>query len=78
MRLRHLSSKTYKKKADKLFKKLCVEDGVPKVSAQAYYLGLKVGGKPATNPRNMKKVYRAPKKKSNAASNPTALRNSAK
>lgn len=60
MRHKKLSVKTHKDKADKLFKKMCIEDGVPKVTAHIYYLGLKLGGKPATDPRNKKKVKRAP------------------
>ena len=61
MRNKQLSAKEHKDRADKLFKKICIEDGVPKISAQVYYLGLKLGGKPSTEPRNKKKVQRAPK-----------------
>ena len=46
--------------ADKLFKKICIEDGVPELTAQIFYLGLKLGGKPATDPKNKKKVHKAP------------------
>lgn len=35
-------------------------DGIPKKIASAYYFGLKLGGKPATDPKNKKKVHRAP------------------
>ena len=61
MRNKQLSAKEHKDRADKLFKKICIEDGVPKISAQVYYLGLKLGGKPSTEPKNKKKVQRAPK-----------------
>ncbi len=61
MRHRKLTAKQHKDKADKLFKKLCIEDGVPHATAHIYYLGLKLGGKPSTDPKNMKKVHRAPK-----------------
>ena len=61
MRHKHLKAKELKDKADKLFKKICIEDGVPPVTAKIYYLGLKMGGKPATDPKNKKKVHRAPK-----------------
>ena len=61
MRHKHISSRQTKDKADRLFKKICIEDGVPRTTAQIYYLGLKMGGKPATDPKNKKKVYRAPK-----------------
>jgi hypothetical protein len=60
MRLRLLSAKRDKNRADKLFKTLCIRDGVSHPVAEAYYLGLKIGGEPATDPKNQKKVYRAP------------------
>lgn len=60
MRLRLLNAKRDKDRADKLFKKLCIMDGVSHPVAEAYYLGLKIGGEPATDPKNQKKVYRAP------------------
>ena len=60
MRKKKLTRKVNKDKADKLFRKICVEDGVPKLVAKAYYLGLQLGGKPATDPKNQKKVRTAP------------------
>lgn len=60
MRHEKLNAKSHKDKADKLFKKICIEDGVPKLTAHIFYLGLKLGGKPATDPKNKKKVHRAP------------------
>ena len=60
MRKKKLTRKVNKEKADKLFQKFCVEDGVPKPIAKAYYLGLQLGGKPATDPKNQKKVRTAP------------------
>ncbi len=62
MRNRHLTAKAHKDKADKLFKKICIEDGVRRATAHIYYLGLKLGGKPHTDPKNRKKVHRAPKR----------------
>ena len=61
MRCRHLTAKEHKDKADRLFKKICIEDGVPSATASIYYFGLKMGGKPATDPKNAKPVHRAPK-----------------
>ena len=61
MRHKYLTTKAHKDKADKLFKKICIEDGVPAVTAHIYYLGLKLGGKPSTDPKNDKEVQRAPK-----------------
>ena len=60
MRLKKLSAMAYKDSSDKIFKNICIKDGVPKKIASAYYLGLKLGGKPATDPKNKKKIHRAP------------------
>jgi len=60
MRQKKLSVTAYKDRADKIFKNICIQDGVPKKIASAYYLGLKLGGKPATDPKNKKKIHRAP------------------
>jgi len=60
MRLQLLSAKKYKDQADKLFRKICIGDGVSHPVAEAYYLGLELGGEPATDPKNQKKIYRAP------------------
>jgi len=62
MRHRRLTAREYKDKADQLFKKLCREDGVPGAVAQAYYLGLQLGGKPNTDPSNKKRILVAPDK----------------
>lgn len=64
MRKRHLTIKHHKDKADKLFKKLCIEDGVPSATAKIYYMGLKVAGKPSADPRNEKKIHSAPRRRS--------------
>jgi hypothetical protein len=60
MRERSLSAKEHKEKADKLFKKLVKEDGVPAPVAQVYYEALKKLGKPATKPENTKVLRHAP------------------
>ncbi|UTW10253.1 DUF1353 domain-containing protein [Marinobacterium rhizophilum] len=60
MREKSLSAKEHKEKADKLFKKLVKEDGVPAPVAQVYYEALKKLGKPATKPENAKAVKHAP------------------
>ena len=60
MRYKKLTAKAHKVKADKLFKKMCIEDGVPKMTAHIYYLGLRLGGRPATDPKNKKKIHKAP------------------
>ena len=60
MRHKKLPSKKCKDKSDKLFKKICIQDGVPSAIANAYYLGLKVGGKPNVKPENKKEIHTAP------------------
>lgn len=60
MRNRKLKTADYKDKADKLFRSMCKQDGVPSTVAQLYYMGLEKLGKPAADPANVKKVYRAP------------------
>ena len=60
MRHLHLSAKMHRKAADQLFKDLCIADGVPRLVAHLYYKGLRWGGKPATDPKNRKKISRAP------------------
>lgn len=60
MRYKKLNAKDHKDKADKIFKNICIEDGVNRAIAHAYYLVLKAGGKPATDPKNKKKTHQAP------------------
>ncbi len=60
IRLRKLTKKDHKDPADRLFQKICVKDGVPRPIAKAYYLGLKLGGNPAVDPKNERKVHTAP------------------
>ncbi|OBT09497.1 hypothetical protein A9264_14780 [Vibrio sp. UCD-FRSSP16_10] len=45
---------------DLLFKMLCICDGVDELTAHMYYLGLKLAGKPATEPKNRKPTLQAP------------------
>jgi hypothetical protein len=60
MRNRKLSISMHKEKADRLFKKMCIEDGVSRSTAHIYYLGLKLGGRPFADPKNKKKTHQAP------------------
>ena len=62
MRHKQLSTKTYRKAADKIFKDMCKEDGVSNFRASVYYKALRKFGRPAASPQNKKKVMRAPKK----------------
>lgn len=60
MRQRYLSVRNDRDKADKLFKKMCKEDGVLSVVAQTYYEVLKKLGKPNADPTNAKEIKKAP------------------
>ncbi|MCB0496064.1 MAG: DUF1353 domain-containing protein [Cyclobacteriaceae bacterium] len=60
MRKKAISAAKFKDKADRLFKKLCKEDGVSPAIAQVYYEALKALGRPATDPKNAKEIKRAP------------------
>lgn len=60
MRHEKLSGRTHRKPADQLFKDMCKEDGVSNFLASTWYKGLRKFGRPATMPRNKKKIRRAP------------------
>lgn len=60
MRNKYLTIKNHKDKSDRLFQKMCVEDGVSVTNAKIYYYGLKIGGKPAADPKNKKPILKAP------------------
>ncbi|KAA3618533.1 MAG: DUF1353 domain-containing protein [Calditrichaeota bacterium] len=60
MRKRKLTAKKHKDKADKLFRRICIKDGVLVPVAQVYYQALKALGKPSTDPKNAKKIKKAP------------------
>ncbi len=60
IRKRKLTRKQHKDKADKLFRKLCKQDGVSAAMAGIYYYALKKLGNPATDPKNAKEVKTAP------------------
>lgn len=60
MRHKYLKVRESRNKADKLFMKMCIEDGVPRRTAKFYYIGLKTFGKPNADPKKIKKIYKAP------------------
>ncbi len=60
MRMKKLGVSTNKDRADKLFRTICKQDGVPNVLAQTYYFALKKLGKPSTSPENVKPTLFAP------------------
>lgn len=52
--------KNRRQKADRIFEELCIEDGVPKMLARAYYFGLRAGGASSASERNRKIIFKAP------------------
>ena len=50
----------YRDGADKIFRDLCIEDGISSWRAYAWYYGLFIGGKPAADPSNKKDILTAP------------------
>ena len=55
-----LKTRTHRKEADLIFKRICIEDGVSNLRASAYYKALRKFGKPAASPQNKKDIQRAP------------------
>jgi len=62
MRNEELNTRTYRKKADKIFREICKKDGVSSFKANVFYKALRRYGKPAATPMNKKRVHRAPKR----------------
>lgn len=53
-------SEKVRKKADKIFRKICIDDGVDRTIANAYYYGLRIGADFAADPKNKKELLEAP------------------
>jgi len=60
MRFEQVSAAQYKDQADRLFEKICVDDGVTSFVARVYYLVLKYLGEPGTKPTAKREVREAP------------------
>ena len=60
MRKEKISADEYKDTADKIFRKICKEDGVPSALVNVYYNVLKKVGRYATEPKNKKRIKKAP------------------
>lgn len=54
-------SKMIRKKADILFREICIKDGVFRLTSYIYYWGLRIGAGFAAEPHNKKHVLQAPK-----------------
>jgi len=62
MRNKELSSRTYRKAADQLFKDICKDDGVSIFTTSVYYKALRKFGKTSASLQSKKIVHRAPEK----------------
>lgn len=60
MREGWLNLTTHRRKADKMFELMCVEDGVSTALARAFYYGLRAGGYPSARPESLKRIRKAP------------------
>ena len=60
MRQQHLSTRTWRKAADEVFRDLCKQDGVSGYRANIWYKALRRFGKPAASPEGKKKIRKAP------------------
>jgi hypothetical protein len=60
MRNRRLSDRKWRKEADLILKRMCIEDGMSGIRAWWVHRGVRVGGGPAADPNAAKKVCTAP------------------
>ncbi len=63
MRNGKLSARDHRDAADRLFEKLCVENGVSKLVAKVYYLGLLHGAAYYASPQAKRVIHKAPAEK---------------
>lgn len=57
MRMRKLRAGRWRDVADKLFKRMCMENGVSRAVAHIFYLGLRIGGRSSASPKSRKTVH---------------------
>lgn len=62
MRRRKISYKKYRDKADRLFMKICRQDGLSAFTARLYYEVLKRFGLSSADPKNVRRIKYAPHK----------------
>jgi len=60
MRERLLNPAFYRETADKILRRLCIEDGMPELRADAWYEGVRLFAAGAADPKNVKKEKSAP------------------
>ncbi len=61
MREGELDADVYKEPADRLLQAMCREDGMTSLRAWWVYHGVRLFGRPATDPANRKPITKAPK-----------------
>ena len=61
MRERKLNADAYKDQADRILQRMCRDDGMSSIRAWVVYQAVRVFGRPATNPTNVKSLIKAPK-----------------
>lgn len=61
MRERKLDADAYKDQADRVLQRMCKDDGMSSLRAWGVYHAVRVFGRPATNPTNVKLLIKAPK-----------------
>ena len=55
-----LISPDRRKEADKEFKRLLIEDGMSKIRAQIWYIGVRLGARRSSLPENKRQIFTAP------------------
>ena len=61
MRMGKINAVTWRKEADLELKRICIQDGMPRIRAWSVYFGVYLFGWSATLPENVKPVLRAPR-----------------
>ena len=56
-----LDNESMREPADRLLQKMCKEDGMWSIRAWWVYVGLRIGGDPASDPDNIRPITKAPK-----------------
>lgn len=63
LRLAYLPEKMgFRKKADKLLRKMCCDNGMTKIRAAWVYAGVRIGARPSSRPSHARKIIKAPAK----------------
>ena len=60
MRQEHLSDDQWREEADMELKRMCLEDGMPRVRAWWVHKAVRKGGGPAASPESRERIHEAP------------------